>query len=156
MRLESPLLGLACAASTHGITDAAHSPCDLWPYAVLLLPTPRVAFLAASVVHFGYDIGLLPSALMHAGLFALAAQDRVLASTLGCLYYTAVHVPLHLRRHWEATRLAPLALLGSGLLFPWTRGVRHVRISRAAQRLVVGHVGVDLLTRSHFAAPAIK
>lgn len=149
--LESPLIGLACAASTHGITDAAYSPQTLWPYAVLMLPIPRVinayAFCVASVVHFGYDIGLVPSALLHAGLFALASKDRGLASSVGCLYYTAIHVPIHLRRHWDETPLARAALAGSALLLPWTHRIRHVSIPRAAQRLVIGHVGVDFLER---------
>ena len=149
--LRSPLLGVACAASTHGITDAMHPIESLWPYGVLLIPTPpaltSTVFILASVLHFGGDVGLFPSSVLHAGILSLANRHRRAASTLGCLYYTALHVPLHLRRHWDVTPLAPVALAASCTLFPLVSHVRHVRISATAQRLVIGHVGVDLASR---------
>lgn len=149
--LESPLLGVAAAASTHGLTDAMYPPECLWPYGVLLAPLPPLwttfAFLLASTVHFGYDIGLQKSAMMHAGLLAIARVRGRAASTLGCAYYLGVHVPLHLKRHWTVTPLAKSALAAAIGLFPATHRLRRCRVPLVAQRLVIGHVAVDVLSR---------
>ena len=148
--LDSPLLGVACAASTHGMTDAMHPIECLWPYGVLFLPTPpaltTAVFFLASILHFGDDIGILWSSVLHVSLFSAANRHRRIASTLGCLYYTAIHVPLHLRRHWNDTPLARGALIASCGLFPLVSGVRRCRMSTGVQRLVIGHVGVDIIT----------
>ena len=155
--LCSPLLGLACATSTHGLTDACYPPRALWPYAAAACLPPWAvtpAFAVASVAHFARDVGAYGSVVLHATLVVLARDHRVLASTLGCLYYVAVHVPNHLQRQWRRTPLARAALVGAMALLPWTHGVRAVTVPHWAQRVVVGHAVVerDDRGRSHFHA----
>ena len=144
-------MGLACAASTHGLTDAMHPMGALWPYLLVLVPLPpgltQVLFFAASTLHFGDDVGLGASLALHATLVSLSLRRRHLATALGCAYYIGVHVPLHLWRHWDRTPLARVALAGAGALWPWTRRVRRCEVPPVLQRLVVSHVGVDRVSR---------
>lgn len=145
--LHTPLAGAALAASVHGLTDLARPPALLWPYAAATLIPPAwitPAFGAASVVHFGRDVGLGRSCALHALLLlgAWMGWDEAAATAL-CLYYAFIHVPLHLHktdvpnRHLFSHAIFLLAVCLQ--LLPATP-VTHLPLPDAAQQLVIGHV----------------
>lgn len=146
------LLPLALA-SAHAATDFAKPPLALAPYLLLLVWPPAVpvtpVFFAASVVHFGRDVGAEGSVKLHALWMLVAAVDVDAAFLLFEMYYSGVHAPLHCARHARHWRLPAAAALLCALTFAaaaltvgWTPPA-SVALEEWMQRLVVAHVVCD-------------
>lgn len=136
-------------ASAHAATDFAKPPRMLAPYLLLVAWPPAVpvtpAFFAASVVHFGRDVGGEASVYMHAIWLLVAAFDAETAFLMFTLYYCAVHAPLHCARqacHW---RLPAAAALLCAAVFSVTTPPPTLSIEDWMQRLVVAHVACEEL-----------
>lgn len=144
LRFSSPIAGVALAASTHGISDAL-TPMKLWTYAIVPLPLPfhasSVLFCASSIFHFGEDIGFIPSVLLHGSLLVCSKINFEAACTLMCIYYSCVHVPLHLIKIFKSSILCFFIIAISTLaLLPFTYSTTDFRIGEWMQRLVVAHI----------------
>ena len=148
------LLPLALA-SAHAATDFAKPPLTLAPYLLLVVWPPVVpvtpAFFAASIVHFGHDVGAEASVYMHTIWIVVAAVDAEAAFLMFTLYYCVVHAPLHCARHschWRlpaaAALLCLLAFAAATFAIGWTPP-NSLAVEEWMQRLVVAHVVCDEL-----------
>lgn len=155
LEIRGPLVGVALAASTHALPDAAKPLSALWPYLLLLTPplaltTP--AFAAASVCHFATDgVGWRASLCGHAAVAALASAGHVeIASALGCAYYLGVHVRIAWARAWQRDpRCAALSAAAAAALLPFTATTTTFRLTERVQKLVVGHAIVSGQPQAH-------
>lgn len=149
LQLTGPWLTVAAAASAHGLSDARLPWTHLAPYALVLAPScvPGMLplFAAASVCHFARDLGSLPRSLaLHAALVAAVPLAGLsVASSLACLYYTAVHVPCHLKRTWSSTPRWLRAGMGCAAVALAAMCPSTIALTRRRQALVVAHVLVD-------------
>lgn len=145
---------LLLASSFHGLADVEHlvaqRPQRLYPYLFTVAPMPSGAvtptFLAASVVHFSNDVGMVLSALLHAALVVLAAARlHTIAWALLNAYMCAVHVPLHLRRYVASGRDRRILWLSAAAFLPLSALARDTTfvVHEWMQKMVVAHVMVD-------------
>lgn len=136
-------------ASAHAATDFAKPPRMLAPYLLLVAWPSAVpvtpAFFAASIVHFGRDVGVEVSAYMHAAWLLVAAIDAETAFSLFTLYYCLVHGPLHCARHASHWRLPAAAALLCIAVFAATTPPPTLSVEEWMQRLVVSHVACEEL-----------
>lgn len=153
--VATPLAGPLLVASMHGAVDVAR-PRHLYPYALLACP-PLAAdgdlatalFFAASVRHFGHDLGFPCSAALHAacGLgFVVGQADAAFAAM--SVYFCCVHTPL---AYWSMARREEWAALAAGAAlsaacvvllhaFAPSTDYVHVTITEFMQRVVTCHV----------------
>ena len=153
---RTPLLGAIAAASSHGLTDLQRigtAPQQLAPYGLVFLPIPTTlvttAFIALSICHFGHDVGLARSVLLHTTFALLALVQPVLAWAVFALYYVLIHVPRHCARHFHGCdRWLKVVILGASILFPTVclaGGSPSFMVTDWMQKGVVAHVLVDEL-----------
>ena len=151
LQFKTPILGVALAASTHALSDVS-SPQNLWPYFIVPIPLPyhmsTILFSLTSVLHFGYDIGLHSSILLHATTYLMSNINFDLACTMMCVYYIFVHCPLQLRRvYYSSIKLFAMIVVSFALILPFTMRLKpDMYINEWMQRLVVAHVIVTLLS----------
>lgn len=111
-----------CVAANHGMIDLVIHPSRIWVYAALLTPIPDIvwwiAFVPASVIHFGQDVGMFGSVLLHMFLAACAVHvDVEFAETCLLVFMVVVHIPCVLMRlNSRASVIFMFALIVAGLL----------------------------------------
>jgi hypothetical protein len=144
-------------ASAHAATDFSRPLPALSPYLMLVAWPSTVPvtplFFAASVVHFGRDVGTTTSLLLHIVWCVVASVDTDVSFSLFTLYYCGVHAPAHCMRHardWPFV-LAAMALCAAVFAtltgdLDWTQ-TSTVVIEEWMQRLVIAHVLCDELER---------
>lgn len=135
----------------HGLTDLRH-PARIVPYMLVAMPLHgallTALFLVASVAHFSGDIGAVASVLFHLLLWRLyACNMRTQALECVLLYMVFLHAPMHyVRVLSENTQSAhtsvAFALCATSVAAVFCKsGYRgNVKITHAAQRLIVAHV----------------
>ena len=141
-------------AAMHGTTDFAKPIHRLLPYGAIVwwpeaLPITPI-FVCASILHFGRDVGGLPSFGMHT-LFVIGAilgtEDAVFNAFAA--YFCLVHTPLHYMRHRQAWRYPLAATLVCALLLAvFQPPPDEIVLTDLMQRLVVAHIVCDELETS--------
>ena len=140
------------AASAHGLTDLSKSPPALLPYLLVCLPFPSFLvtplFLSCSIVHFGRDLGMLGSLLMHVTFASLAPFVPRIAWMLFSLFYCCVHVPLHATRALVSFKLK-VTILAFGIATSLFVQRRRLVVTHTLQMGVVAHILVDEIARQN-------
>ena len=147
LQFKSPLCGLALAASTHGLSDAAN-PIRLWRYAVIPLPlgsfVSTTLFFTGSFFHFGQDIVNKYSLILHGSLGIISLLNYELACTFMCMYYLILHVPLHIQKILRKSLKWGMFIIFSAIvLLPFTAHINQFQISEIIQRSVFAHAITD-------------
>jgi hypothetical protein len=118
---------MLAVAAAHGAVDLARPPAHWTVYILALLPVPSrvctVAFGVASVVHFGADVSLPGSIVLHAA-FAAASflRDGAIAFDVVLDYMVAIHIPLLVARLALGMKLKALAILALSTLV----AIKHI------------------------------
>jgi hypothetical protein len=140
IRVVSPLACVSLALSAHALTDLLSIRKTL-PYTLLMFSVTKKTlgcmFTFASIIHFGMDIGIFMSASLIMTLLFMSKKYEVVSCTLVCMYYTAIHVPLHLSKQDTFTN-AVLVLI-SCCIFPFLRSSEGFIITETMQKMVIAH-----------------
>lgn len=148
-----------CIASAHAVDDfillSRRHELAL-PYALAsTVPTTTVIplFFVASVYHFANDVGVWSSVCMHLFWALLWYTDNVdFAFAAFALYYCGVHAPIHVFRSFEAKRGSVVILITAACVAAMTvmlpEMFETMEVGTLMQRIMLGHVGVDLMVRN--------
>jgi len=141
---------VVCVLANHGLIDIIIHPSRIWMYAFAFTPTPQIAwliaFVPASVLHFGRDLGLYGSVWLHAMLAACAVTGNVaFAETCLFVFMMCVHIPCVLLRLKSVAHIICMcALIVSGL-FQYSLVDPENAISSLNVRIVTMHCWLGMI-----------
>jgi len=123
MRHAVPMLRkrILCVIANHGLIDIITHPSKIFIYTAVLTPIPDIvwfiAFVPASVIHFGQDIGIFGSVLFHLMLTAIVVKVNFdFAEMCLMVFMVCVHIPCAIIRLRSKTSVLFMgALIASGM-----------------------------------------
>ena len=135
---------IICVVANHGLIDILSHNSRIWLYAMVLTPVPDIAwfiaFVPASVIHFGLDVGIFGSVLLHIVLISCAVIVNVeCAETCLLVFMVFIHIPcIFMRLHSVIKQMSMCALIVAGF-FGWSLVDQEKIISSMNMRLVTLH-----------------
>lgn len=146
MRHPVPILRkrILCVVANHGLIDIITHPSRIFIYAAALTPIPDIAwliaFVPASVIHFGQDVGIFGSVLLHLLLAAFAVRLNVeFAETCLLIFMMLVHIPCVIMRLNSKTNVMCMGALIVAGLFGWSLADPANMITLRNARVVTLH-----------------
>ena len=111
---------ILCVAANHGMIDIVTHPTRTLLYTMALAPIPDIAwviaFVPASIAHFGRDIGIKGSLLLHMllGTCAFVFKNTIIAETILLAYIAVIHIPAATMRLNHIQKLCMFTLIVLG------------------------------------------